>query len=381
MLATEYTTVEFTLWLLLAALIGFVIGWLIRNWWLDQQKTEEIAAIRAEEAELRATVESERDDWKGKVAELESDVAKSNADVDRITAQVTERDESIAVLEGDLNEARTGTSKLESKVQDREATIASLRADADKEDAQVVSLRADLDSANGTIGTLRKDADGYTSTIESLRLDLEGERRKQAEIKAELESLGNRADTAETALAGARDTATSLQARVAELEAAASSPSADAELSALRAQVDSAQRDRDATAARLSALEEEHSECTDRLAAAETDGVADPSAAGAEVELPDKEVAVAKVAEIAPRTRGDGPVVDDDLKKIHGVGPKLEKLLKSMDITSFKQVANFTADDIQYVTAALDAFPGRIERDDWMSSAADEHSNKYGGPA
>ena len=90
---------------------------------------------------------------------------------------------------------------------------------------------------------------------------------------------------------------------------------------------------------------------------------------------------MAKVAEIATRTRGTGPVVDDDLKKIHGVGPKLERLLKSMDITSFRQVANFTAEDIQYVTAALDAFPGRIERDDWMSSAADQHMQKYGEPA
>ena len=98
-------------------------------------------------------------------------------------------------------------------------------------------------------------------------------------------------------------------------------------------------------------------------------------------ELPDKVAAVAKVAEIATRTRGDGPRVEDDLKLIHGVGPKLEQLLKSMDITSFRQVAHFTRDDIQYVTAALDAFPGRIERDDWMSSAAEEHLKKYGEPA
>ena len=52
-----------------------------------------------------------------------------------------------------------------------------------------------------------------------------------------------------------------------------------------------------------------------------------------------------------------------------------------MDVTSFRQVANFTLDDIQYVTAALDAFPGRIERDDWMGSAADEHVKKYGEQA
>lgn len=93
---------------------------------------------------------------------------------------------------------------------------------------------------------------------------------------------------------------------------------------------------------------------------------------------PDKATATARVGEIAARTRGEGPRVDDDLKRIRGIGPKLEKLLKSLDITSFRQVASFTPEDITIVTAALDAFPGRIERDDWMSSAAEQHRRKYG---
>ncbi len=93
---------------------------------------------------------------------------------------------------------------------------------------------------------------------------------------------------------------------------------------------------------------------------------------------PDRETAIMQVAEIAARARGAHARVDDDLKLIHGVGPKLERLLKSMDITSFRQVSRFEPDDVAYVTAALDAFPGRIERDDWMSSAAEHHRAKYG---
>jgi predicted flap endonuclease-1-like 5' DNA nuclease len=100
----------------------------------------------------------------------------------------------------------------------------------------------------------------------------------------------------------------------------------------------------------------------------------DPPSTG----LPSKELATAKMSEIATRTRGASETVVDDLELIHGVGPKLDTLLKSMDITSFRQVARFTTDDIAYVTAALDAFPGRIERDDWMSSALEQHFLKYG---
>jgi predicted flap endonuclease-1-like 5' DNA nuclease len=105
------------------------------------------------------------------------------------------------------------------------------------------------------------------------------------------------------------------------------------------------------------------------------------SVATASDELPDRATAIAQVAEIAVRTRGTHARVDDDLKQIHGVGPKLERLLKSMDITSFRQVARFETRDVAYVTAALDAFPGRIERDDWMSSAGDQHTAKYGDSA
>ena len=84
------------------------------------------------------------------------------------------------------------------------------------------------------------------------------------------------------------------------------------------------------------------------------------------------------MAEIARRTAGEGPVSDDDLKRVKGIGPKIEGILKGLGITSFQQIARFEQDDIAYVSAALDAFPGRIERDDWMGKAAALHREKYG---
>lgn len=58
----------------------------------------------------------------------------------------------------------------------------------------------------------------------------------------------------------------------------------------------------------------------------------------------------------------------DDLKKISGVGPVLEKKLNALGITQYAQVAAFTADDIERVDAELN-FKGRIEREDWISQA------------
>jgi predicted flap endonuclease-1-like 5' DNA nuclease len=85
-----------------------------------------------------------------------------------------------------------------------------------------------------------------------------------------------------------------------------------------------------------------------------------------------------RVAEIARRTAGGLTPPHDDLVRIHGVGPKIAKLLNSMEITSFRQVARFSAEDVAVVNEALEVFPGRIERDDWMSSARELHREVYG---
>lgn len=58
----------------------------------------------------------------------------------------------------------------------------------------------------------------------------------------------------------------------------------------------------------------------------------------------------------------------DDLKKISGVGPVLEKKLNALGITQYQQIANFSAEEIAKVDEVLN-FKGRIEREDWVSQA------------
>ncbi len=58
----------------------------------------------------------------------------------------------------------------------------------------------------------------------------------------------------------------------------------------------------------------------------------------------------------------------DDLKKLGGVGPKLEEKLNELGITNYEQISNFTDDEIAFVDETLN-FKGRIERDDWTGQA------------
>lgn len=71
------------------------------------------------------------------------------------------------------------------------------------------------------------------------------------------------------------------------------------------------------------------------------------------------------------------PAEKDDLKKIYGIGPVMEGILNELGITSFKQISEFSKEDIGKVAAAIDTFPDRIERDDWVGGAKAEYQKKY----
>ncbi len=66
----------------------------------------------------------------------------------------------------------------------------------------------------------------------------------------------------------------------------------------------------------------------------------------------------------APRSGGA-----DDLKKIKGVGPKLEAMLNAHGIYHFDQIAAWGAEEVAWMDENLKGFRGRVSRDDWIAQA------------
>ena len=66
----------------------------------------------------------------------------------------------------------------------------------------------------------------------------------------------------------------------------------------------------------------------------------------------------------------------DDLTRISGVGNFIEKKLNNLGIYTFEQISHFDSATIERVTDAIEFFPGRIERDNWVSQAADFFKEK-----
>jgi predicted flap endonuclease-1-like 5' DNA nuclease len=63
------------------------------------------------------------------------------------------------------------------------------------------------------------------------------------------------------------------------------------------------------------------------------------------------------------------PATADDLSRIKGLGPKLQKLLPELGITTFAQIAALTEADLAELDTKLGAFAGRPAKDNWVEQA------------
>lgn len=76
---------------------------------------------------------------------------------------------------------------------------------------------------------------------------------------------------------------------------------------------------------------------------------------------------VAKPA-ASPANGRKAAVKADDLKRISGIGPKLEQVLNGRGIERYADIAAWSDADIEHIDAEL-GFDGRIRRDDWVGQA------------
>ncbi|MEO1490933.1 MAG: NADH-quinone oxidoreductase subunit NuoE [Pseudomonadota bacterium] len=70
--------------------------------------------------------------------------------------------------------------------------------------------------------------------------------------------------------------------------------------------------------------------------------------------------------DLLTKARGGVP---DDLKKIKGIGPKLETLCNTLGVWHFDQIASWSDKEVAWVDHHLEGFKGRVSRDEWVAQA------------
>lgn len=82
----------------------------------------------------------------------------------------------------------------------------------------------------------------------------------------------------------------------------------------------------------------------------------------------DRIAAADRVGERPPALPGPRAAGADDLRRIKGIGPQNATRLNALGIYHYEQIAAWTPVEVRWVGAYL-AFPGRIERENWIAQA------------
>ena len=68
----------------------------------------------------------------------------------------------------------------------------------------------------------------------------------------------------------------------------------------------------------------------------------------------------------------------DDLKKIQGISPAIERALNKMGTFTYVQIARWKTSDLTRIVKKLDNLPERVKPEHWIAGAKKQHREKYG---
>ncbi|MDR0488346.1 MAG: hypothetical protein LBG99_02925 [Propionibacteriaceae bacterium] len=369
-----FTTGEILIWLILAALLAFLLGWLIRGLGYGRK----IAKLKNELKDLR----KENDDLRDRLRDCRCGL-RSSAHGSYRVAQTLEvdtypvKDVHDPELDTDLDADPENDyedfdyyddfeGNLEGDLEEDYADFNdSDETDTSAEDASKLAAAASI----ARIKSASRDSDIESETSEIVSStpshfeDLDLSEISNALVKAPVQPSS----------AAAREAAAAIKRIKAETKAAH-----EADVKAAKAAAAKAAKAAKTTATKSPAKGTKTATAKETKPKASTSSKGSRSKSTRSTTAPSTQEARKMMVDIAARTAGTKPVEKDDLRDVHGIGEVLSKLLYSMNITSFRQVARFEADDIETIASALECFPDRIERDDWMSSARQLHIDKYG---
>ncbi|MFO0774278.1 MAG: hypothetical protein U0172_06410 [Nitrospiraceae bacterium] len=338
-----------------------------------REREQELADLRSQVGDMVSKVDAEEMNGhlQSRVAGLEQDLAqaKSAAEQEETWARqvLSERDGTIEHLHEELARFQRGLSDvtlLRNQLSERDETIANLRHDlneAQRQEAQRV--QADHDRLQQVVRERDQDVERMRHLIVEAEREAESLRQQSRDHLARLDTTVEELDTARHQLIDAEQRLSTKDQEVQRLTESMKLMVPSLEVEKLRAKLKAATKDGQVvTSAKAQSTEGRAVDQAEMFAEA---SVGEPAATPAET-LP-------KWGAATP----DG-MTQDDLKRIWGVGPRLERLLHQQGVFYFRQIASWTKDDIQTIDQKLDTFKGRILRDNWINGAKEEHYRKYG---
>ncbi len=345
---------------------------------------------------------------------LKASSAEQDQNIDRLQAEIVSQATDLDIERSNVKSLEDKRNALQAEIDELRATISGLEKDASALQSDIGKLRGAEQQLNEVVTALRKDiaaagdeSENQLQLIASLKDEQIAHERQLADVERSVSSLSAEKQSLFGELETDRSELERLRRALAE---------AEQELSTLRIRLQ--ERDQAVTEAEAgrSSLAEEHSQFeqtlaelrlqlqqmeTEQTAIAQARDAAQSDLGSTKSTLRQSESAVqdleAKLARCEaaqtklrqqlakatekPKMASYGLKAPmgraDDLKRIKGIGPKLEGILHGLGIFHFRQIAKFTKADVEWVSQHLAEFKGRIERDDWLRQATSLHRADY----
>ncbi len=325
-----YLSIQIIFFLLLAGLLGFLIGWLLRG-----------SRIQTELQELDGR-------WRTKLGDVENER-------DRFVNELTQANEARAKLEVDLRRQAEDHEGKIAAFADTETVATGLKSDlAAKADelSKAQAALADVEQKGGEAIRLEGELAAAKEQAVMLEASLKSSKEANSTCKGEVERL--KAEIAALKQAASDATGTAVPGGAMGFLGSVDSTTAPSQL-AEPAKTDFSH---------VLGDQSKPSSSSDAPAKTPTDEAVDKADAATAGSSGDDDNEGVKPDLLTAARDGKA----DDLKKISGVGPKLEKTLNALGVYHFSQIAEFTPDNVSWVDRHL-RFKGRIAREKWIEQA------------
>ena len=375
------------IWLFLAgaALVGAGVAWILgrfsRRSQLERLGTTWQTRLRNSQDSWNAKIKAAEQEFDAQLEDKDTVISVLTTDLEAERGRRVAMADELAKRKSDMADLLEEQDLISAKLRRMDERLAVALEDADQLDLEVKRL-------NTEVGELEHEAESYRlrahllEPLEDQVRELEGVLKDRNMRIAELEALEAELAERDAAIAALEaehaaqldrraDEATRLRTRIGELEPlAARRDAAEADLAACSDEVRRLEQALAEADDEKTALEEELAARTER-AASPTNG---PEASN----RPEIVHVIDSIRGADPRYGTITPDPRDDLKRIAGVGPVLERTLNSLGIVSYRQIATWNDAEIQRVSGRLDGFHDRIRRDDWVGQARRLHLESYG---
>ena len=345
-------SVFFLLSVLVSFLIGFIAAWAM---WSGAAKRyqKEAANWKKKHDDLSLEMASLRE----KHDLSQADLAKSNREADLAKEQLAAIQAEKAKWQKDLDASLEETVRLQASSYSYQATIDDLNNQIIglKAQNEQIALGATISSGDheqlgalqnsynetlGRVGILEAKIEELTAENETLRSSAKKEDENLINLLNSYKDSTNRLGSLEASMDSLMAENETLKAELAGLQSAAVSEPVPSMVAAVAMP--------EPVIGSINPADKE----------AITSGVITPSDAKDEV--------LAAIGTTIPIATADQK---DDLTEIKGIGSFLEKKLNALGIFTYAQVSALDANLIDKLTTAIEFFPGRIERDDWVGQA------------